>query len=416
MLRPSLAGFAVSVLVANLLQATPGFAAEAEDTLTGDWFGAGQTLREQGVYASGGVTQFYQGLVAGDGEHRWASGGKLDGFLRLDGEQLGLWQGFGVHAHGEFNYGHSLTDTGGALLPSNTALTFPGANEQLTDLSLYFSQELSDSATALLGKINMLDMYDAGREFSGGRGIEQFQHIEFIAPISGITPPMIFGSIISLKTDPAKFTLMIYDPQSQTRQTGLEHPFEQGQTLNGSVELPSQFFGKSGKHIFSAAYSTQNGMDFRDVPELLLPDAAANTQPREKGHRWFYSYAFEQTLWRDAGNPERGWGLFGQAGVSDANPNPVGWSVMGGIGGSSPLTGRELDKFGVGAFYLSYSDVLKEDLQPILPVRDESGLEVFYNLAATPWLRLTADTQWLQPTNSDRARAVISSLRMQVIF
>ncbi len=61
------------------------------------------------------------------------------------------------------------------------------------------SQQFGKRITLMFGKINMVDMYDAGREFSGGRGIEQFQHLEFTAPMSGIVPPMIFGGILSVQ-------------------------------------------------------------------------------------------------------------------------------------------------------------------------------------------------------------------------
>jgi Carbohydrate-selective porin, OprB family len=77
-----------------------------------------------------------------------------------------------------------------------------------------------------------------------------------------------------------------------------------------------------------------------------------------KDNRWHLSYAFEQSLWRDTVDPQKAWGLFGQAGVSDANPNPIVWSVMGSIGGTSPIPGRERDKFGLSLFYVGYSSPL----------------------------------------------------------
>jgi porin len=74
----------------------------------------------------------------------------------------------------------------------------------------------------MFGKINTMDLYDADREFSSGRGIEQFQHVQFVAPLSGITPPMIFGGIVSVKMKPAKYTLMIYDSANQVRRLVLK--------------------------------------------------------------------------------------------------------------------------------------------------------------------------------------------------
>ncbi len=383
------------------------------DTLTGDWFGSGATLRDHGVNLNGSLAQFYQGLASGDGSRSWKYGGKGDLFLRLDGSKLGLWQGFGVSAHGELNYGQSATSAGGTFLPNNVALLFPAANETAADLSLYASQQLGDSVSVMFGKINMVDMYAAGREFTGGRGIELFQHVEFVAPLSGITPPTIFGGIISVKTEPAKFTLSIYDPQNQTQQTGLEHPFSEGVVFNGSVQLASDFFGKSGKHIFSAAYSTKQVTSFGD-PYLLLP---TTPPPDKEDGYWYCAYAFEQTLWRDAQDARKVWGLFGQVAVSDEDANPVGWSALGGISGNSPISGRERDKFGVGIFYVGYSSGLKDGLRLAgLPARDEYGLEVFYNLALTPWLRVTADAQVIRPPRDDRDTAVITGLRAVINF
>jgi hypothetical protein len=87
-------------------------------TLTDDWFGYGTTMRDHGVSFSGSLTQFYQGLAAGNGSHDWKYGGKADGFLRIDGAKIGLWQGFGINAHAEINYGEALATPGGTLYPA----------------------------------------------------------------------------------------------------------------------------------------------------------------------------------------------------------------------------------------------------------------------------------------------------------
>ena len=109
-------------------------------------------------------------------------------------------------------------------------------------------------------------------------------------------------------------------------------------------------------------------------------------------------------------------GLFGQAAVSDGNPNPAEWSGIAGIGGTSPIPGRERDKFGLGVFYVGYSSDLKATLQPLIPIRDEYGAELFYNLSITPWFRLTADLQVIHPPLRDRDTAVVGGLRAQVVF
>ncbi|HXJ58968.1 MAG TPA: carbohydrate porin [Verrucomicrobiae bacterium] len=48
----------------------------------------------------------------------------------------------------------------------------------------------------------------------------------------------------------------------------------------------------------------------------------------------------------------RSWGVFGNFGISDGEPNPIEWSAILGIGGSSPIPGRKQDTFGLAYYYL----------------------------------------------------------------
>jgi hypothetical protein len=81
-------------------------------------------MREYGVNFSGSLTQFYQGLAVGSDSHNWKYGGKFDGFVRINGSKLGLWQGFGINAHAEVKYGEFHAFVGGTFLPNNLALLF----------------------------------------------------------------------------------------------------------------------------------------------------------------------------------------------------------------------------------------------------------------------------------------------------
>ena len=383
-------------------------------TLTGDLFGQGPALRDRGVSLRGSLTHFLQGLAEGEGRREWDLGGKLDGFLDLDGAKLGGWSGLSIHSHAELNYGEALNAPGGTFLPTNVGMAFPGSASASGDLALFLSQQLPGGVRVMAGKINTVDLYSAGREFSGGRGVERFHHLEFAAPASGITPSMILGGVVSVAADPAKFTLMVYDPDSKIGQTGFDRPFEKGTSLNGSVELGGSLLGRKSRHIFSAAYSTQDGVDFDDIPDLVLP---RSTPPGNRDNRWYLSYALEQTLWRDEAVPSRAVGLFGQAAISDGNPNPIGWSALLGVGGTGVIPGRDRDRLGLGVFCLGFSESLKEGLDSVgIPIRNELGIEAFYNLAVTPWLYLTGDVQLIRPPQTGSDTAVIAGVRAQVVF
>jgi len=383
-------------------------------TLTGDWLGQRAAIQDRGVSVRGSLTHFLQGLAAGDGRREWELGGKLDGFVDVDVTKLGGWSGLSVHSHAELNYGEALTSPGGTFLPTNVGMAFPGSASASGDLALFMSQHLPGRVSVMAGKINTVDLYSAAREFSGGRGVERFHHLEFAAPASGITPSMLLGGVVSVATDPAKFTLMVYDPDSKIGQTGFDRPFEKGTSLNGSVELGGTLLGRKSRHIFSAAYSTQNGVDFNDIPDLVLP---RSTPPGNRDNRWHLSYAWEHTLWRDESVPKRAFGLFGQAAVSDGNPNPIGWSTLLGVGGTGVIPGRERDRLGLGVFCLGFSESLKEGLYSVgIPIRNEAGIEAFYNLAISPWLYLTSDILLIRPPQTGGDTAVVAGVRAQVVF
>lgn len=415
-------GWRMSGVAASLFGVVVGWAADDggtvgwwdRPTLTGDWFGQGAALRNRGVSLRGSVTHFLQGLAAGEGRREWELGGKLDGFVDVDASKLGLWSGLSLHSHAELNYGEALTSPGGTFLPTNVGMGFPGTESASGDLALFLAQQLPGGVRVMAGKINTVDLYSAGREFSGGRGVERFHHLEFAAPASGITPSMILGGVISIPAEPAKFTLMIYDPDSKIGQTAMDRPFEKGTSFNGSVELGGTFMGRKSRHILSAAYSTQDGVDFEDIPELLLP---RSTPVGSRDNRWFLSYAVEQTVWRDEAVAGRAWGLFGQAAISDANPNPIGWSALVGVGGTGVIPGRERDRFGAGVFCLGFSESLKEGLDAVgIPLRDEAGLEVFYNVEVTRWMYFTGDVMVVRPPRPGADAAVLGGVRAQVVF
>jgi porin len=125
---------------------------------------------------------------------------------------------------------------------------------------------------------------------------------------------------------------------------------------------------------------------------------------------------FDQTLWVDPADPTRSWGVFGNAGISDGKPNPVRWSLILGIGGSSPIASRTLDSFGIGFYYLGFDERFKADVRPIVPVRDERGLELFYNVGVTPWCHVTADLQVVTPILGFADTSLVLGMRAKIDF
>jgi len=385
------------------------------ETLTGDWGGARTWLKERGITLKPRLTQFYQGLSAGDGDHDFEYGGKADLMLDADLSKLGFWKGFSLTVHAEYNYGESVTGAGGTLVPPNTALVFPGMKgSDAFDLSsVYFTQHFSKSVSLLFGKINMMDIA-ARTPFKGGAGIDSFWNLTFVAPPSGLVPPYLFGALLSVRTEPATFGLWIYDPNSVINKTGFEEPFANGVTIRGSVDFPVTIGGLSGHQGFVALYSTEEGTDLEDIGDTFLPPFPRH-YPDIKDRNYYFAYTFDQYLYRASENSKEGFGLFGQFGISDGNPSKLHWSALVGIGGTGLIPGRSRDNWGIGYYYDAPSGDLKESLSRLLTIRDEQGAEIFYNFAVTPWLTLGADLQIIKPSLADDT-AVFSGFRTVIRF
>lgn len=387
------------------------------DTLTGDWGGRRTLLKEEyGITLAPRLTQFYQGLSAGDGDHDFEYGGKVDLLLNADLSKLGFWKGFSLTVHAEYNYGESVTGAGGTLVPPNTALVFPGMEgSDAFDLSsVYFTQHFSKSVSLLFGKINMMDIA-ARTPFKGGAGIDSFWNLTFVAPPSGLVPPYLFGALLSVRTEPATFGLWIYDPNSVINKTGFEDPFAAGVTIRGSVDFPVTIGGLSGHQGFVALYSTEDGTDLEDIGDTLLPPFPPNS-PDIKDSAYYFAYTFDQYLYRASENSKEGFGLFGQFGISDGNPSRLYWSALVGIGGTGLIIpGRSRDNWGIGYYYDNPSPDLKKSYSPLLKIRNEQGVEIFYNFAVTPGITMGVDLQVIKPSLGEDT-VIIPGLRWVTRF
>lgn len=385
-------------------------------------------LRRFGIDADVWVTQIFQGIISGanDGVSRY--GGKLDGFLKIDGEKLGLWKGLRVSAQYEHYIGQSIDNLDYALVPVNTPQAFLGPNTYHSALSVVVSQQLSKELSISVGKFNMMAIASQ-TPLIGGGGLDTFLNRAFALPSTGIgvaspgtvsdrliiSPPYLLAGIATLKTEPATFTLTVADPRNAQNPKVLEHPFERGVGVVGGVTVPVPIMGLNGYHSLRGGYSNARGFDLDDTDDLRARLQAR--QPVTKKGFWLASYAVQQYLVQSSDNPNVGWGLFGLATLSDGNPNPVRWSTLVGFAGNNLLPGRTDDQWGVGFYHYGLTQPLLTGLaERNIYRRSEGGIEAFYNYAITPWLRMTGDLQVIEPWNALRPRGTYMAVRLQTRF
>lgn len=217
------------------------------------------------------------------------------------------------------------------------------------------------------------------------------------------------------------FTFTVFDPEERATK-GLENLYARGVVLVPDLVLRGKPFGRPGVLNIGGTYSNAQYRSLDPAAYLNIISQVLGGNPAlilrspvETGS-WSVYTNFYQSVWVDEADEKRSWGVFGQFGISDGNPNPVRYVANGGIGGRSMIPGRKLDTFGVGYFYLGLSDNFKSITQPFKPQRDEYGVELFYNYAITPWARFTTDLQIARPSTVGLGTAIIPGIRLQILF
>jgi porin len=381
------------------------------------------------VELNSSLTQFYQGLVGGQGDHNSEYGGKLDGTFAIDGQKLGLWPGLFVNGYAGFRFGETSNGAGGTLLPNDTALLFPkGKGDVFALTSLTLTQFLSPNVGISIGRFDTVLLYNT--PFTGGYGLDKFMNIALTAPpiVGRTVPPVTLGaSLLVLHQQMPVFTAAVFNSENTPVTTGFEKLGSNGWTIFLDATLPVKPYGLAGHYSVGGTYSTERLTTFTQNPLLLLANLLLVKAPplRKESGSWTVNFAIDQYLYQRPDNPKIGWGLFGYCCFSDANPNPISFFAHGGIGGTSPIPRRQKDNFGIGYYYLAISHDLEQTLQPFtrLPVigpklqlRDEQGVEMFYNLALTGWMKFAADLQIVRPGLARAPTATIFGIRAKIDF
>ena len=371
--------------------------------LTGDWFGHRTCLAANGITFQGDVTQYYQGITSGGLRREFEYGGHADYVLNMDLNKLGAWQGLFLKIRGESQMGRFINGDTGAIIAANNEGLIPTPNGQDTAITNFLlTQFLSERVAVFAGKLDTLD--GDMNAFAHGRGKNQFMNLGFVVnPVAlRTTPYSTYGTgIMILEGTEPIFSLMAIDPVDHATE-GPNDLFEEGVTLASELRLPTCFLGMPGHQLVGGTWSSR---DVPDLGRLLVPPG---TSVPVTADSWSVYWNFDQYLVVNSCDPTIGWGVFGRAGVADDDSNPLSWFLSCGVGGNSPLNGRQADTFGAGWYYAPLSD----ELPGILLQDHGQGVELFYNYAATPWMYITPDIQFIDPARRGVDDAVVIGLRV----
>ncbi len=376
--------------------------------LTGDWNVRRHLLWESGITLDASTTQFYQGVASGGLEQAFRYGGRNDYFFNVDGEKLGLWKGFFINLHGESRYGESANFFTGALSPVNEALLVPAEKGYVPALTgVKFIQFLSENMEVFAGKINLL--FDVRQPLTGATVLDGFLNTSLIfnTILARTLPYSSFGAgFVYLRDRNPVFVLSAYDTNSTPTTSGFERFFNNGVLIFGILNLPTRFFGLPGHQGLKGTYSSGKYTNLSPSPYLDPLNGLDFASPPKAGS-YALAYNFDQALYVSPDDPKRVWGVFGNLGIADDNPNPIQWYASAGISGASPIPIRKLDTFGVGYFHLGIGGLLKQSAQPFSPLGNEDGVELYYNARITPWFQVTPDLQVINPFEQQAKTALV---------
>jgi porin len=423
--------------------------------LTGDWGGWRDDLAKQGIVLDVDLLLTPQVNMSGGrsvGGNLW---GNVDYTLNLDTQKLGLWPGGFFKFQADTGFGSNIFNDIGALVPVNAAGIVPGPDDRTTALmNATLTQFLSPQFALFAGKINTLD--SAETEFYGNY-LTQFLNAGTAFPmvLEQVPVSAFGGGVLAIPREDVLLSATVLDPSGTPDSNDIGRAFNDGVLVVGSGQLTVKPFDLLGHQSLSVSWNdkqrfslTQDptnlatlllqtrfprlanpgpvleGILAERFPNLLVPAQPAN----RSSSSWAMSYAFDQYLWQPDGNPHHGIGVFFAFGASDGNPNPIQYSYLGGISGKGVAPGRPDDTFGLALartqFSRAFLPFLRQQLN--LGLQKEDVLEMYYNIAVTPWLNVTADLQVVNP-GLKRARnesgqlasvdtAVIAGARVRVRF
>jgi len=388
--------------------------------LTGDWFGLRQDLMDHGMRLDVSLTQILQRNLSGGTKYEGSYQGGLDILFQLDTDKAGLWPGGWFRVKGEARYGQDNNFNTGAIMPVNFDALYPVPGRDEIELSEFnFTQFLATWVGVTLGRYSPRDANVFAHDET-----EQFLNTAFnINPVMLTTIPQTFlgAGVVLLPMKDVMLTTLVLDSEGKGDEYGFDTAFERGTSIFQQLEVGIKPFGLPGHQRIGWTWSDKSRVRLEQVTSDIVLDwikyrLGLGDMPTlaHRGSDWSFFYDFDQYLYVVPGSKDRGIGVFGRFGMTDGVVSPIGSFYSLGVSGKGMIPGRDNDTFGVGYYYLAVSDKLGPILSKL--ANDEQGVEIYYNLAVTPWLHITPDLQIIDPARKSVDTTVVAGIRMKIDF
>jgi porin len=393
--------------------------------LSGDWGGLRTDLARHGFFFDLYTTSAYQDVASGGLKTGNTSIQNTQLSINVDTGRAGLWSGGIFHVTLESRYGSSSpqnTFTAGSSVPQYTGLAFPGPFfvHDVLPTEFFLLQSLTPKFAVILGKANVLTHAD--QTFFGNSYKYDFANLNFNKNPMALNFYNTYAlAAIGIWTPSKWLTAVagVYDPNSEANNfatKAFDHVDAYGITI-----FSYKIGGLPGQSWAQYNWTNKPKIDFilpfgqlspSEVPQavgVLLGTPSSQALPiHYKGTSWVTVGNFSQYLFvKDhsgaiaeklgSGQPLRGIGVFGRIGYAPEETNPItrDGSVALIANGLSDV--RPNDSFGLGVYHNGISRPLKNDFARLTGAtatpKNENGLEVFYDFAITPAIRVIPSYQ-----------------------
>jgi porin len=375
------------------------------DELLGDPGGARSWLERLGIVLQLFYNQNLSGKPEGGGAHpegEFGHSGSYDFFARVDLDALTSWPGADFLLHLKGLYDRNVNDDVGALSDPIDDADF--------DSPLYLDELWLDQsffANRLRFRLGFLEQQTAF-DRNAFANSEDRQFLSTALDNNPLVPlPNGLGVLaIAVPVPWLEIAVGAADADNLPGHAGFDTAFDGADSITGYLELalqsPWERDGLPGSTRLGAFLDGRALTDFR-------------TGRSDRGHpgAWL---SVDQLAYRERPEDVQGLGLFARGGWADPDVNRVAWFWSLGVQYVGALPGRDADILALGVHQSIGSGVYRDEVDPSFG--RETGIELYYRVAALQWLAVTPDFQYIfDPGATGTADdAIVATLRLRVSF
>lgn len=377
-------------------------------TMTGDWGGLRQDLRDSGIDVHVFVTARYQAILSGglslDGGDPVAA--SHDTLISFDFEKMGLIKDADglIHAQNYWEDGINLQT--GALQQVNDDAD--GDKGLLIDQLWFRKYFWNRRISLMLGFVDFQTIADRNA-FANSEDKQFWNQMLDNNPLI----PLNIGLGAALTVKPVSWYTLILgfgDAQSVLYKPGFSTAFHDERWFRAywendfHLQIPTRRGPLEGNYRF--------GFLYEPTPRAVFPRSLRDVRTRGSDVGFYVS--LDQMLYRERVEDDQGLGVFARFAYRNPEFNRMSRFWSGGLQYKGIFPERDKDVLGL-AFALQRSSHLYRQ-RVNHEFSNETAYELYYAIQVTPWLVISPDVQYVDnPGASDQiSHVVVAGIRVRV--